>query len=57
MVCKNRGIYGFLGASWVLITMAPRNNVRTLSLVGLCFNLLPGPLLYVVLLSLNCSLA
>ena len=24
MVCKNRGIYGFLGTSWVLITMAPR---------------------------------
>ena len=24
MVCKNRGISGFLGASWVLITMAPR---------------------------------
>ena len=21
MVCKNRGIYGFLGASWVLITV------------------------------------
>ena len=26
MVRKNRGTYGFLGISWVLITMAPRNN-------------------------------
>ena len=26
MVCKNRGIYGFWGTSWVLITMAPRNS-------------------------------
>ena len=26
MVCKNGGIYGFLGPSWVLITMAPRNS-------------------------------
>ena len=23
---KNRGIYGFLAPSWVLITMAPRNT-------------------------------
>ena len=22
MACKNRGMYGFLGPSWVLITMA-----------------------------------
>ena len=26
MVCKKRGIYGFLGTSWVLITVAPRNS-------------------------------
>ena len=26
MVRKNRGIYGFLGTSWVLITMAPRKQ-------------------------------
>ena len=26
MVSKNRGTYGFLGTSWVLITMAPRNR-------------------------------
>ena len=26
MVSKNRGTYGFLGTSWVLITMAPRNT-------------------------------
>ena len=25
MVCKNTGIYGFLGTSWVLITMVPRS--------------------------------
>ena len=24
MVCKNRGVYGFLGPAWVLITMALR---------------------------------
>ena len=24
MVCKKRGTYGFLGTSWVLITMHPR---------------------------------
>ena len=23
MLCKNRGIYGFLGPSWVLITFSP----------------------------------
>ena len=28
MVCKNRGVYGFVGPSWVLITMAPRNNTH-----------------------------
>ena len=27
MVCKNRGIYGFLGPSWVLITTAPRDII------------------------------
>ena len=27
MVCKNREIYGFLGPSWVLITMVPCNRV------------------------------
>ena len=27
MVCKNGGIYGFLGAWWVLINMVPRNSV------------------------------
>ena len=27
MVCKNGGIYGFLGAWWVLINMVPRNRV------------------------------
>ena len=26
MVCKNTGMYGFLGTSWVLITMAPHNS-------------------------------
>ena len=26
MVCKNRGIYGFLGTLWVLITMPPLIN-------------------------------
>ena len=26
MVCKNRGVYGFLGTSWVLITLGPRNT-------------------------------
>ena len=25
-MCKNRGIYGFLGTTWVLITVAPRNS-------------------------------
>ena len=25
-MCKSWGIYGFLGPSWVLITMAPRNT-------------------------------
>ena len=28
MVSKNRGTYGFLGTSWVLITMAPRNSIK-----------------------------
>ena len=29
MVCKKRGIYGFLGTSWVPITLASRNiNTR-----------------------------
>ena len=27
MVCKSKGIYGFLGTWWVLITMPPRNTV------------------------------
>ena len=27
MACKNRGVYGFLGPAWVLITMALRNTV------------------------------
>ena len=27
MVCKNRGIYGFTTASWIVITMAPRDTV------------------------------
>ena len=27
MVCKNGGIYGFLGAWWVLINMVPRKNI------------------------------
>ena len=27
MVCKNRGVYGFLGTSWVLITLGPRTRV------------------------------
>ena len=26
MVCKNRGVYGFLGTSWVLIILGPRNR-------------------------------
>ena len=26
MVCKNGGIYGFLGAWWVLINMVPRKQ-------------------------------
>ena len=26
MVSKNRGTYGFLGTSWVLITMPPRDS-------------------------------
>ena len=26
MVCKNRGIYVFLGSSWVPITMTARNS-------------------------------
>ena len=26
MVCKNRGVYGFLYPSWVLINVAPRNR-------------------------------
>ena len=29
MVCKKRGAYGFLGTSWVLITMHPRNSGGT----------------------------
>ena len=28
MESKNRGTYGFLGTSWVLITMAPRKKNR-----------------------------
>ena len=32
MVCKNRGIYGFLGPSWVLITMVPHTTVKTTTL-------------------------
>ena len=28
MVCGNTGIYGFLGTSWVLITVPPRNSIR-----------------------------
>ena len=27
MVCKNRGIYRFLGPSWVLNTIPPRNTI------------------------------
>ena len=27
MVCKNSGVYRFLGPAWVLITMALRNSV------------------------------
>ena len=27
MVCKKRSVYGFLGPSWVLITVAPRHNI------------------------------
>ena len=27
MVRKNRGIYGILSTSWVLINMAPRNSI------------------------------
>ena len=34
MVSKNRGTYGFLGTSWVLITMAPRNITSLLVCVG-----------------------
>ena len=30
--CKNSGIYGFLGTSWVLITMGPRNSTPTVVL-------------------------
>ena len=26
MLCKNRGIYGFLRATWVLIILPPRTN-------------------------------
>ena len=37
MVGKNRGIYGFLGTSWVLITMAPRSRVLAENSVGLGF--------------------
>ena len=29
MVCKNRGINGFLGTSWVLITVAPGSTRTT----------------------------
>ena len=29
MVCKNRAIYGFLGPSWVLINMPPRNTATS----------------------------
>ena len=27
MVCKHRGMYGLLGSSWILISMAPRNKI------------------------------
>ena len=37
MVCKNRGIYGFMTAPWVVITMAPRDMVCAENLVGLGF--------------------
>ena len=34
MVCKNRGIYGVFGPSWVLNTMAPRHISSKLLLIG-----------------------
>ena len=43
MVCKNRGVYGFLGTSWVLITLGPRNstvfaeNVVWVKFLVVCF--------------------
>ena len=35
MVCNNGGIYGFLGAWWVLINMVPCSRVFQENLVGL----------------------
>ena len=35
MVLKNRDIYGFLCTSWVLITMAPRNNLHQDHIYGI----------------------
>ena len=29
-MCKKKGIYGFLGPSWVLITILPRNTALSL---------------------------
>ena len=42
MVCKNPGIYGFLGPSWVLISMpvAPVNTVRRNAVKGV-YNTMP----------------
>ena len=34
MVCKNSGIYVFLGTSWVLITMTHRNINTTRALIS-----------------------
>ena len=31
MVCKNRVIYGFMSASWVVITMPPRDRTWSTS--------------------------
>ena len=33
MVCKSRGIYGFLGPSWVLITLAPSKTYSLYTIV------------------------
>ena len=39
MLCRIRGIRGFLGTSWVLITMASRNDGRkNVYLVHECMN-------------------